>query len=410
MTSDSLQNLLEPGRRGSMLRRKRTDQCLQSLKLESTLFQHALCEEQLHLDKKEFNLGNVIGKGGFSRVRSIIQFPSLKQLENDCHMKVKHSSSFDTMGEVSVDISRSSSGSSYCSTLSKTNPRLYALKEVRRSLSPAMRLAGQIDLAREAIFLKALVHPNIVSLHSNGEIPGSKDNFLVLEKFEYDLSDCIERWSKGKLMNTRKDREFRRLTSEISRIKTKKQYKAHRAVERYQVLADVASALQFLHASSIIHRDIKSANIGITHDGVAKIFDFGLSKEMKEKYRVAGTENYKISIAGTRRYMAPEVFAGKPYNLRADVYSFATLMWEVLMLETPYYGMGSKEHEKFVYTKGKRLGMKRSWPKNIKNVIKMGWNADPMQRPCIAPIRGTLITQLSLAQLESFGYCWKREL
>ena len=52
MTSDSLQTLLEPGRRGSMLRRKRTDQCLQSLKLESTLFQEALCDEQLNLDKK----------------------------------------------------------------------------------------------------------------------------------------------------------------------------------------------------------------------------------------------------------------------------------------------------------------------------------------------------------------------
>lgn len=52
MTSDSLQNLLEPGRRGSMLRRERTDLCIQSLKLESTLFQDALCEEHLNLDKK----------------------------------------------------------------------------------------------------------------------------------------------------------------------------------------------------------------------------------------------------------------------------------------------------------------------------------------------------------------------
>lgn len=341
----------------------------------------------------EIDVGHVIGKGGFSRVCNIMGFPPMKEMESSL-------SSF-TVSESSADTSFSSSLS--YSTMCKTNPRLYALKEVRRSLSPAMRLAGQIDLAREATFLKALVHPNIVSLHSNGEVPGSKDYFLVLEKFEYDLSDCIERWSKGKLMNTRKDRNFRRLTAEMSRSQAKKQYKAHRAIERYQVLADVASALQYLHESNIIHRDIKSANIGITHDGVAKIFDFGLAKELKEKYRVVGTENYKISLAGTRRYLAPEVFAGKPYNLRADVFSFATLMWEVLMLETPYYGMGSKAHEKFVYTKGKRLAMKRSWPKSIKNVIKMGWNADPKQRPSIGPIRDTLITQSSLSQMIMLG-------
>ncbi|GFH47482.1 hypothetical protein CTEN210_03957 [Chaetoceros tenuissimus] len=266
-----------------------------------------------------------------------------------------------------------------------------------------MKLTGQMDLAREATFLKALVHPNIVSLHSNGKVPGSQDFFVVLEKFEYDLSDCIKRWSKGKLMNTRRDRNLYRLTVTMSRSQANKQYKANRAVERYQVLADVASALQFLHESNIVHRDIKSTNIGITHDGVAKIFDFGLAKELKEKYRVAGTEDYKISIAGTRRYLAPEVFAGKPYNQRADVYSFATLMWEVLMLEAPYSSMKPEEHEKFVYTKGKRLAMKRSWPKNIKNVIKMGWNADPKRRPNIAPIRGTLITQSSLAQMELLG-------
>jgi len=397
MSKDPLQQalqLLEPNRRGSLLRRKRTDLCLQSLKLESKLFQESSSHNQvINLNRKEIDVGHVIGKGGFSRVCNIMGFPPMKESESNL-------SSF-TLSELSGDTSVSISSSSR--SMSQTNPRLYALKEVRRSLSPAMKLIGQIDLAREATFLKALVHPNIVSLHSNGEVPGSQDYFLVLEKFEYDLSDCIERWSRGKLMNTRKDRSFQRLTSEMSRSQAKKQYKAHRAVERYQVLVDVASALQFLHESNIIHRDIKSENIGITHDGVAKIFDFGLAKELKEKYRVAGTEDFKLSNAGTRRYLAPEVFAGKPYNLRADVFSFATLMWEVLMLKAPYSSMKPEEHEKFVYTKGKRLAMKRSWPKNIKNVIKMGWNVDPKQRPNIAPIRGTLITQSSLSQMEKLG-------
>lgn len=297
------------------------------------------------------------------------------------------------------DLRTSSNYTSYTS-MSKSNPRLYAVKEVLHTLSPELKLEAQIDLAREATFLKALVHPNIVSLHSNGAVPGSKDYFVVVEKLEHDLCYCIKRWSTGLLMNKAKERQFHQESTSMSSGQKKRELKIQRSIERYTVLADVASALQFLHDSNVIFRDIKPGNVGITNDGVAKIFDFGLCIELKEKYREPGTDSFKLSKAGTKRYMAPEVFAGKPYNLSADVFSFATLMWQVLTLSVPYEKMNSDQYERFVYKKNKRLKMKRKWPREIKDTIQKSWSVEAEKRPSISTVRETLINQL-----ESCGYC-----
>lgn len=351
----------------------------------------------------DLSFGKTIGIGGFSRVSSILEFASAVDSKLEQHSKIydTSSSSITTDGLDRSDLS-TSSGYTSCTSMSKSNPRLYAIKEVLHTLPPEMKLAAQIDLAREATFLKALVHPNIISLHSNGAVPGSKDYFIVVEKLEHDLSFCIKRWSTGLLMNNTKERQFLRETLSMSSGQKKREFKIQRSIERYTVLADVASALQFLHDSDVIFRDIKSGNVGITNDGVAKIFDFGLCIELKEKYRESGTDSFKLSIAGTKRYMAPEVFAGKPYNLSADVFSFATLMWQVLTLSVPYDKMNSDQYERFVYKKNKRLKMKRKWPTEIKDTIQKSWAAEAEKRPSISTVRDTLITQL-----ESSGYCWE---
>ena len=352
----------------------------------------------------DLSLGRTIGTGGFSKVSSISEFASTVYSKLEQHSKKNEtsSSSLTVDGSEKSDDLSTSSGFTSCTSRSKSNPRLYAVKEVLHTLPPEMKLVAQIDLAREATFLKALVHPNIVSLHSNGAVPGSKDYFVVIEKLEHDLCYCIQRWSTGLLMNNAKERQFLQERKSMSNDQKKKEFKIQRSIERYTVLADVASALEFLHENNVIYRDIKSGNIGITNDGVAKIFDFGLCIELKEKYREPGTDGFKLSRAGTRRYMAPEVFAGKPYNLSADVFSFATLIWQVLTLSVPYNKMNSDQYERFVYKKNKRLRMKPKWPMEIKKIIQESWAAEAEERPSISTVRDTLITQL-----ESSGYCWE---
>src|SRR5210317_2133283 len=76
--------------------------------------------------------------------------------------------------------------------------------------------------------------------------------------------------------------------------------------------------------------------------GDIKLFDLGLVKELQpDERRKDG--NYKLSMAGTPRYMAPECGNYKPYNLSADVYSFSMLLWEIVTMSKPL--------EDFTYTK-----------------------------------------------------------
>ena len=68
--------------------------------------------------------------------------------------------------------------------------------------------------------------------------------------------------------------------------------------------------------------------------GDVKIFDFGLARTMPEDDQPYA-HTYRMSGAGTPRYMAPECLNHEPYNLKADVYSFAIILWEMLAGQTP---------------------------------------------------------------------------
>ncbi len=74
------------------------------------------------------------------------------------------------------------------------------------------------------------------------------------------------------------------------------------------VLAQVGSALAFLHAHGLVHRDVKPSNILVGTDGVAKLIDFGLTRTVREP-----TEQALASyVAGTPGFLPPEAFRGAP--------------------------------------------------------------------------------------------------
>lgn len=128
---------------------------------------------------------------------------------------------------------------------------------------------------------------------------------------------------------------------------------------------------------SIIYRDLKPENIGIDSHGTIKIFDFGLAKELKDTYKVRD-DQYRLSIAGTRRYMSPEVFLGELYGKPADIYSFGLTMWGVVTLRVPYLNLTDSNFTKKVMIQKKRPKLPRD--DEINTFIRVSWSHNPMMR------------------------------
>ena len=98
-------------------------------------------------------------------------------------------------------------------------------------------------------------------------------------------------------------------------------------------LAQVCSALAYVHARGIVHRDIKPTNIMVDDRRVARLMDFGLVKTAKES-EDALTQTGRV--VGTYRYMSPEQAQGLPVNAQSDLYSLGVILYELLAGVPPF--------------------------------------------------------------------------
>ncbi|MCS6976245.1 MAG: protein kinase [Gemmatales bacterium] len=102
-------------------------------------------------------------------------------------------------------------------------------------------------------------------------------------------------------------------------------------------LSQVASALDFLHAEKLVHRDVKPDNVLFDEHGEAYLSDLGAVKVQEGSDLDAKTKLTATGMAlGTPAYMAPEVLFGKPYDGRADQYALAVMVYEAFAGHSPY--------------------------------------------------------------------------
>lgn len=102
-------------------------------------------------------------------------------------------------------------------------------------------------------------------------------------------------------------------------------YQKIRQLKREEIIRlgiDICLALEVCSRKGIIHRDIKDENIFVNEDGVFKLGDFGISKELSGSSRAA-------SMRGTPLYMAPEIYRGEKYDGRVDVYSLGMVLYKL---------------------------------------------------------------------------------
>lgn len=157
---------------------------------------------------------------------------------------------------------------------------------------------------------------------------------------------------------------------------------------------DIARGMKYLHQRcSIIQRDLKPRNLLIDAAYNVKICDFGLSKHMSKK-----EDGEDMEAAGTPYWTAPEVILGETVNRKADVFSFAIILWELVTREEPYSGLPGIEVAIKVAQEGLRPRIPKFCPDGYASLIQVCWEHDPKKRPNFSEVLERLLEIKKQAQ------------
>ncbi|CAA7403962.1 unnamed protein product [Spirodela intermedia] len=113
--------------------------------------------------------------------------------------------------------------------------------------------------------------------------------------------------------------------------------------QRVNIALQAAQGLDYLHSGCtppIVHRDIKSNNILLNRELVAKISDFGLSRSFNNDYAT----HISTRLAGTPGYLDPEYYKNYRLNEKSDVYSFGIVLLEIMTGQPPHQNTIEKTH------------------------------------------------------------------
>jgi eukaryotic-like serine/threonine-protein kinase len=182
----------------------------------------------------------------------------------------------------------------------------------------------KIRFVQEAKTASALNHPNIVHIYDIDTADGL--DFIAME---YVAGNALTQLIRRKGMELRQ-------------------------VLRYAI--QIADALAKAHAAGIEHRDLKPANVMITDEGLVKVLDFGLAKlteRLAEDNDLASTQTIgeqerprtsEGMILGTVAYMSPEQAEGKSVDVRSDIFSFGSLVYEMVTRAACFPGRDEDVH------------------------------------------------------------------
>jgi serine/threonine protein kinase/Tol biopolymer transport system component len=224
--------------------------------------------------------------------------------------------------------------------------RRVAIKVLKPELAAVL---GAERFVQEITTTAQLQHPHILPLFDSGQADG----------FLYYVMPYIE----GETLRTKLDREHQLGVDEAVKITT-----------------EVADALDYAHRHGVIHRDIKPENI-LLHDGRPMVADFGIALAVSA---AAGGRLTETGLSlGTPHYMSPEqATAEKDITGRSDIYSLASVLYEMLTGDPPHVGSSAQQIIMKIVTDAPRpvTELRKSVPPNVAAALSKALEKLPADR------------------------------
>jgi len=158
---------------------------------------------------------------------------------------------------------------------------------------------------REAAILARLSHPGLGALYTVGD---TEDMVYIVSEY-VPAASLRKRLQSGRLS----------------------------VAEACRVIVDVAETLHYVHGKGLVHRDVKPDNILLPDAGGVRVIDFGLAREYQ-----GGDSSDQLTragqVVGTPAYMSPEAVRAEALDPRADVYSLAVVLFELVVGRPPFDG------------------------------------------------------------------------
>ncbi|KAM3933009.1 serine/threonine-protein kinase Nek3 [Leptodactylus fuscus] len=241
----------------------------------------------------------------------------------------------------------------------------YVMKEIRLPKSSA----AMKESRQEAVLLAKMKHPNIVKFR---------------EAFEADdhLYIVMEYCDRGDLLDTIKHQRG-------------KLFPEHTILHWF---VQMCLAVQHIHEKRVLHRDIKSKNIFLTHTRTIKLGDFGSARVLSSPMA------YVCTYVGTPYYVPPEIWENLPYNNKSDIWSLGCVLYEICTLKHPFQA-GSWKNLILKICRGTYSPLPSQYSYELRSLIKQIFRKDPRQRPSVNTIlkrRGLLkvVNVCASAQLD----------
>ena len=166
-----------------------------------------------------------------------------------------------------------------------------------------------------------------------------------------------------------------------------------------QILWQISDGMEHIVALGILHKDLAARNILLTRRLEAKITDFGLASSCNETFTYEAPLQRRLPL----RWMAPETLKNRVFSEGSDVWSFATMAWEVFSRgEIPYGNIDVNDILDFL-TAGHRLQLPDEVSEYWKKLLIQCWEENRDKRPKFKEIRIQIGSFLE-TQTSNYGY------